>query len=791
MSEVAAMPAPILQHDLSAKEIAALLAAQPRTVHLVGIGGCGVSGLAKLLLAHGHRVSGSDLESCGEVQRLRHRGVVIRQGHRAEHLGSPDLVAFTSAAAQDNPELLAAREARIPAVRRARLLAALMIGYRRTFAIAGIHGKTTTSAMLAHILRRAELSPTFCIGAHVPILGENAAKGSGEFFVLEADESDGTLEEYVPTDAIVLNIEPEHMDHFETLEALSSSFSRFAHQARQVYYNVDDPITARLCSELPGAISFGLTTAAEYRATHICQEGFSVSFDLLEHGANLGRVKLHIPGAQNALNATAAAAAARAAGASFEQISAALAEFTGASRRFERKLHNEDFIVLDDYAHHPTEIRATLEAVRGLKRRRIVAVFQPHRYTRTQLLREQFATAFVAADRLFLTDVYAANEPPLEGVSGETILKAVEASGQRGVSYESSLDRLAARVAAEAQRGDVIAVLGAGDITKVADELAARLRPHPLPRWDATRDDEEKCFGDLCEILSNRAVIIRNEPLSRHTTLKVGGAAQFWVEPDNERDLWRLLQYCRGNRVPFYFIGRGSNLLVRDGGVPGVVIRLNHPDFCKIEIAGEQIRAGAGVSLRQLVMTSKRASLTGLEFLEGIPGSLGGALRMNAGAMGASTFDVVETVRLMDFEGRILDLPATELKPSYRCCEMLRQHVALAATLRARKGAKPDIERQLAEFERKRWASQPAAPSAGCIFKNPSSIPAGRLIDELGLKGLAVGGARISEIHGNFIVNEGGATAADLLRLIEKIRDTARRKRGVELEPEVEIWGNP
>ncbi len=803
--------------DWTAKEVADFLAAQPRTVHLIGIGGCGVSGLAKLLQANGHRVTGSDLEENPEVLRLRKLGITVRIGHSRENVGSPDLVSFTAAATEANPELIAVREAGIPCVRRARLLAALTNGHERTFAVAGIHGKTTTSAMLAHILRRADLQPSFCIGAHVPILGENAAvgdpstslKAGGKIFVAEADESDGSLTEYSPSDAIVLNIEPEHMDHFENLEELLTLFSNFASRAsRHVFYCADDPLAAKVAqtsglrgndgqtrtsaphSSTPEIISFGLGERADYRAANVKQETFSTSFDLIERGKNLGRVHLRIAGAQNASNAAAAAAAARSAGASFDQIAAALAEFTGAARRFERKLHNNDFLVIDDYAHHPTEIRATIEGVRGVGRKRVVVLFQPHRYSRTKLLRDQFATCFRGADRLLLTDIYAACEEPIAGVTGRTIFDAVKSSGQNNVTYHATLDELRNAALAEAHSGDAILVLGAGDITRISDELATRLRKNPLPHYDASRDHEDRAFGDLCEILSNKSVIIQNEPLSKHTTMRVGGMAQFWVEPDTEKDLSKLLRYCRQNRIPFYFIGRGSNLLVADRGVAGVVIRLNHPDFSKIDFSGETIRAGAGVNLRQLVVAAKRAGLAGLEFMEGIPGSLGGALRMNAGAMGSSTFDFVDSVRLMDFEGRIVERTPVELAPTYRSCEALKSYVALSATLRASKGVKADIDRRIEEFKQKRWASQPAAPSAGCIFKNTTTIPAGKLVDELGLKGLAVGGARISEIHGNFIINEGGATADDVLKLIAEIKETAKRERGVALETEVEIWEN-
>jgi UDP-N-acetylenolpyruvoylglucosamine reductase len=277
--------------------------------------------------------------------------------------------------------------------------------------------------------------------------------------------------------------------------------------------------------------------------------------------------------------------------------------------------------------------------------------------------------------------------------------------------------------------------------------------------------------------------------MARHTSLRVGGPADLWIEPWDERDLARLLHYCSVRNIPLTIIGRGTNLLVRDGGIPGVVVQLSSDEFTKVEVDGERLIARAGARLKTVVNTAKRHELGGFEFLEGIPGSLGGALRMNAGAMGKQTFDVVEWVRYVSFSGEIYDTDAKGLPVSYRSCSIFANHVALSAILRGEKTSRSAIDKKLRIFEEKRWTSQPAKPSAGCIFKNPETIAAGRLIEELGLKGTNVGGARVSDVHANFIVNEGGATAGDVLQLITMIRDRARTERGIELEPEVMILG--
>jgi UDP-N-acetylmuramate--alanine ligase len=313
-----------------------------------------------------------------------------------------------------------------------------------------------------------------------------------------------------------------------------------------------------------------------------------------------------------------------------------------------------------------------------------------------------------------------------------------------------------------------------------------------MTRLIATTDcskAESRMADELAQHVSAETLIRRNEPLAKRTTLRVGGPADLYVEPASDSDLAAVLRFCRQCRQGFFVLGRGSNLLVRDGGFRGVVICLAHAHFSRVEAVGERLNCGAGSKLKAVAVEAKRNSLAGLEFLEGIPGSVGGGLRMNAGAMGGSLFQVVESVRLMDVEGEVHERPGRELSPGYRSCPMLNSHVALSAVLLGRAGEREVIEQRMNDYSRKRWQSQPAAPSAGCMFKNPASIPAGKLIDELRLKGTRVGGAVVSAEHGNFIINDGAATARDILALIEVVRQRARRERAIELETEVEIIG--
>jgi UDP-N-acetylenolpyruvoylglucosamine reductase len=310
--------------------------------------------------------------------------------------------------------------------------------------------------------------------------------------------------------------------------------------------------------------------------------------------------------------------------------------------------------------------------------------------------------------------------------------------------------------------------------SRVVDQAAAP-RSHPA--------------DELAQRLSAASVVRRDEPLARRTTLRVGGPAEVYVEPASDEDLAAVIQFSAERGLSYFVLGRGSNLLVRDGGVSGVVICLAHPHFSKVEANGSRMSCGAGARLKSVAVEARRHGVGGLEFLEGIPGTVGGALRMNAGAMGSATFDFVEVVRVMNPAGEIRELSREQVQADYRSCSLFKTHIALGAVFRGSPDDPDAIALRMTGLSERRWATQPAAPSAGCMFKNPAAIPAGRLIDELGLKGTRVGGAVVSNEHGNFIVNDGHATARDVLQLIELLRDQARSRRGIDLQVEVEIVG--
>ena len=759
---------------MRAEKLRELLAGPaPAKIHLIGVAGSGMSGIAALLLGLGHDVGGSDKVDTIEVERLSKKGLRFSCPHSAECVRGADLVVFSSAIKPGNPAYDEAARLGIPMVRRADALAAVMAS-KQGIIVCGMHGKTTTSAMAAHLLRAAGLKPSHYVGAEIPILGTNARWDSeGAFFVAEGDESDGTLVNYHPRHAIVLNIEPEHLDYYEDLAAIDAVYQRLVSQTSgSIIYCADDRGASRVCSENPRAISYGHSPNAHYRIVDLTTKNFCSYFRVQRGDEILGKIILNIPGAHNALNSLAAIALATEVGVPFDKISPAMETFRGARRRFEILYGSPRQIVVDDYGHHPTEIAATIATARTGPNKRVVVMFQPHRFTRTQALKDQFGMAFQKADHVFISDIYPASELPIPGITGQTLVDSAIASGHSSAHSVPSVSKMHEAAGAVLEEGDLVLSLGAGNI----HEAGARLV-----------DDLKK--RDQLQGIMGVGRIKLYEPLSKHTTMRVGGPAQFWAEPETEEGFADLVRFCFDENIPLMVMGRGSNLLVRDGGIPGVVVHLARGEFAHHEIQGMEISAGVGVKFKQLTGLARTAGIAGFEWMEGIPGNLGGGLRMNAGAMGIQTFDQVVRIRFCDQDGNIFTKTPAEIEVHYRNVPMLRQNFALSAVLRGQPGTAGEIDSAIAASVAKRRSSQPVAASAGCIFKNPTEIPAGRLIEELGLKNHAFGAARVSEVHGNFIVNDGGASASDILALIGEIQKTAKEKRGITLETEVQITG--
>jgi UDP-N-acetylmuramate--alanine ligase len=447
-------------------------------IHFVGIGGIGMSGIAEVLLNLGYKVSGSDLRKTEITERLEQLGGEIFIGHERENVANADVVVISSAVHDDNPEVVEAVERLIPVIPRAEMLAELM-RMKYGIAIAGTHGKTTTTSMVATILAKGGIDPTIVIGGRLNAIGTNARLGQGKFLVAEADESDGSFLKLSPTIAVVTNIDADHLDFYRDIDEIKATFVQFINKVP--FYGLavlclDNDNIADIIPEVKKRFTtYGLTTQADFRATDIRHAGFMTSFVAHYKGARLGEITFPMPGAHNVLNALATIAVAMELNIPFAQIQAGFKAFGGVGRRFQVKGEVRDIMVVDDYGHHPTEIRATLAAAKGGWDRRLVVVFQPHRYSRTKELFEDFVKAFYDADLLILTDIYPAGEKPIEGVTAELLAGRIKRHGQKDVTYIADRNAICDQLLGIVKAGDIVLTLGAGNIWQVGEALVERL----------------------------------------------------------------------------------------------------------------------------------------------------------------------------------------------------------------------------------------------------------------------------------------------------------------------------
>ena len=448
-------------------------------IHFVGIGGIGMSGIAEVLLNLGYKVSGSDLRASEITERLTGFGAEIGIGHKAENLKNVDVVVISSAVHDDNPEVVEARRLHVPVIPRAEMLAELM-RMKYGIAIAGTHGKTTTTSMAASILGHAGIDPTIVIGGKLNAIGTNAMLGQGKFLVAEADESDGSFLVLSPTIAVVTNIDADHLDHYSGIEEIKDTFVEFINKVP--FYGLavlcldDRNIREILPRVKKRYMTYGLSSQADIRATHVRHDGFTTSFVAHYKGYRLGEVSFQMPGPHNVLNAMACIAVALELDVPFSAIQEGFAKFGGVGRRFTVKGEPQGVMVVDDYGHHPAEIKATLAAARhGWPERRIVAVFQPHRYSRTHELFDEFVTAFYDADLLVLTDVYAAGEKPIPGATAERLAGEVARHGQKNVTWIGDREQIPQHLAGVVKEGDIVITLGAGNIWQQGEALVKLL----------------------------------------------------------------------------------------------------------------------------------------------------------------------------------------------------------------------------------------------------------------------------------------------------------------------------
>ncbi len=778
-------------------ELKRLLARSKGHVHCMGAAGIGLAGLAYQLRCDGWTVSGCDLSAGGnrQVDWLMDHGVQVFKGHSPEHLQSGvDWIVHSTAVPPSHPELQAARAAGLPVYRRGAVLAAWL--QRWTAAVVcGAHGKTTTTAMLTQILRQCGLPAAWCIGGDCPALDGVAGRDDGaQLCVVEADESDGTLAEYAPDVTVLTNVEFDHAEHYANLDELRACFATvLARTRRRVIYCADDPEAAALGAKIPGAIGYGFNVGAAVRGDAFHDDGLSVRMRVSTPDAPAVELILPTPGRHNALNALGAYAAALELGCAPEEIARALKGFVPVRRRFETIFTSPAIRVFSDYAHHPTEIAAAVSMLSRLPRpegdtssgvRRRLAVYQPHRYSRTRTLVGDFPQSFAGIDELLLAPVYAASEPE---AAGGTIwdlyaaFRTAKTAPPRVIT--AGLEQIWEYLRRTLSEGDDLLVAGAGDVARLTDWAAAALTAkrkgvalNPIPAW---RDDLRRLSWDAA---TQWRVW---QPLSSCTTWRVGGPADVLFDVGSLRDAVTALRWAARRRVPVTCLGAGSNVLVSDLGVRGLVLRLSGLEFRQLRrLDGDRIEVGAGVRMSELTAWCAEQGLGGLEFLHGIPGTLGGALRMNAGAWGMSIGSHVLTVRCLDRDGVLEDLMSADLEFGYRACPGLANRVVVGAVLQTLPAASADIRSRLAEIAERRSKANWGA-SAGSVFRNPPGDYAGRLLEAAGCKGLTVGGARVADKHANVITAGAGTTASDILTLIEMMKKRVSVGFNVELVREI------
>jgi len=446
-----------------------------RRIHFVGIGGVGMSGIAELLNNLGYKVSGSDSKSTEATRRLQAAGVRVHEGHAAAHAAGAQVVVVSSAVAAGNPEVAHARKRGVPVVLRAQMLAELG-RMKKTVTIAGSHGKTTTTSLVSMALKEAGAGPTMIIGGQLKNIGSNAKLGIGEYLVAEADESDGSFLFLTPLVAVVTNIDNDHMDHYKTMDALKDAF--VSHLHRLPFYGAavlcaDDPVLASIRSRVTRlVVTFGFGAGSDWRAVNVRLGKDGSACNVTHKGKKVLALRLSVAGRHNVSNALAALAAGHFLGFDLKRLARGLADFKGVGRRMDRLGAAGGVEFVDDYGHHPTEVRATLSAVAGLwKAKRVVVIFQPHRYSRTKLLVREFGSAFKGADLVYVTDIYAAGEKPIPGVSSKLIVDAIRKTGISAASFPGALD-----AARDLRPGDVVLTLGAGDVWKIGEDLLRRRR---------------------------------------------------------------------------------------------------------------------------------------------------------------------------------------------------------------------------------------------------------------------------------------------------------------------------
>jgi UDP-N-acetylmuramate--alanine ligase len=745
-------------------------------IYFLGIGGIGMSALARYFSHTGCQVYGYDKTKTPLTSQLELEGIPVHYEDlgngiiAALQLNPKDtLVVYTPAIPKDFEELKAFQEAGFRVRKRAAVLGMISDNYF-TIAVAGTHGKTTTSTLIAHILRNSGRNVLAFLGGISTNYETNLllpAENENVICVVEADEYDRSFLHIHPDISIITSADPDHLDIYGDRESMIVSFEDFAGNLRKN--------GTLICKKgLPLKItalnskSYSAKEDADYRAENISIRDSQYYFDFVSGDNRITDLHLALPGWHNVENATAATAAALITGITEDELRNALTNFRGVKRRFEYIIKEKDCVYIDDYAHHPQELYAIISSVKELYHgKKITGVFQPHLFSRTRDFASEFAESLSLLDEVILLDIYPAREKPMEGVTSQIIFEKI--TSPKVMSTLQDLRDLIIKTMPE-----VLITLGAGDIDTHVPVLKTALQNALFLQHIASE------LPQLSYSLG--------EPMAKHTWLKIGGPADIFVRPKNEIEIIRVAEYAWEHDIPLFILGNGSNILVGDKGIRGIVLAAGEAETWFRQ--GENMfTVSASYSLPKFVIDSLKLGYEGLESLAGVPCTIGGATRMNAGAYGVEIFDRVHSVKFIR-NGVVEVKTRDQLIFSYRHTEFVNDIILETTFALDKAGDIEAVNAKRKELLEKRKNAQPLdKPNTGSVFKNPLPEYAGKLIEEAGLKGFSLGQVQVSPKHANFIVNNGGATAKEFVELVNYIREKVKEKSGIDLQTEVLYTG--
>lgn len=752
--------------------------AQYKKVYFLGIGGIGMSALARYFNHLGMAVSGYDKTITPLTQRLSEEGIIIHytddgaQTIANHELNINDtLVILTPAIPKDFAEWNALQTQQFTIKKRAEILGLISENYT-TIAVAGTHGKTTTSSLVAHLLYHSSKNCLAFLGGIATNYQTNLLlpfnKETPAICVVEADEYDRSFLKLSPNYSIINSMDPDHLDIYGSEASFHQGFQDFANRLNKdgvLFYKQHLPLQFNEGKHLSFSIS---ESESDIVAENIRIESGVYIFDYFnrQSGVRISNLESGIPGSHNVENAVAAISAVLAVGLDEDEIRAGLKTFQGVKRRFEYILKHPKHIFIDDYAHHPEELRAFISSVRALyPNQKITGAFQPHLFSRTRDFVDGFAESLNLLDEVFLLDIYPARELPIEGITSEIIFNKLH--NKKSICSKEMLPKLVAE-----SNPEVMVSLGAGDI----DALVLPIK-NELLRVNASD------YATELEAMLEGSVHTQ-EPMMKYTWLKIGGPADILVKPKNQNDIILTAAYAEKHLIPLFILGNGSNLLVSDAGIRGIVLAIGEAEST-FKQEGNLFTVSASYSLPKFVLESLKLGYEGLEATAGVPATIGGATRMNAGAYGTEVFDCIHKVKFIR-HGKVQEKLKNEIQFSYRHTEFAND-IILETTFELKQAE--DIEavslKRKTLLEKRKDAQPLDKPNTGSVFKNPLPQYAGKLIEDAGLKGYMHGQVQVSPKHANFIVNNGGATAREFMELVNYIIETVETKFNVRLHTEV------